>query len=276
MVRIPIDDVSSMSYETVAFDTRDHIAWITLNRPDVGNTINIQMATELEEICQRVNQDQDIRAVVIGGGRAQAFCLGEDLDQFSGTVLGDSPSLSALKDFSLRHNVAAVVASIECPVIAAMNGDAAGMGLALALACDLRIASDQAFFSVPDLSRGYLMSSGITQWLPRIVGRGKAMELILTCQPVDAHEALRMGLVHRLAPADQVLTETETIATQIASGAPVALRYVKEAVNKGMDLTLAQGLRLECDLYMILQTTQDRVEGIRAFREKKQPLFRGQ
>jgi methylglutaconyl-CoA hydratase len=265
-----------MSYDTIGFDKKDHVAHITLNRPDVGNAINIQMATELEEICQKVNQDQDIRVIIISGAGAQAFCLGEDLNQFSSTILADSPSLTTLKDFALRHNVAAVVAAIECPVIAAINGDASGMGLALALACDLRIASDQALFGVPDLSRGYLMASGITQWLPRIVGRGKAMELVLTAQPIDANEALRIGLVHRLTAPEQVLTESDKAASQIASGAPVALRYVKEAINKGMDLTLEQGLRLECDLYMILQTTQDRVEGIRAFRDKKQPLFRGE
>src|SRR4030042_1541482 len=242
---------SLMSYDTIGFDKKDHVAHITLNRPDVGNAINIQMATDLEDICQKVNQDQHIRVVVISGAGAQAFCLGEDLDQFSSTILGDSPSLTTLKDFALRHNVAAMVASMECPVIAAINGDASGMGLALALACDLRIASGQALFGVHDLSRGYLMASGITQWLPRIVGRGKAMGLVLTAQPIDANEALRIGLGHRLAAPEQVPTESHKAASQIASEAPVALRYLKEAINKGMDLTLEQGLRLECDLYMI-------------------------
>lgn len=265
-----------MMLDLVHFGKKDHIGRITLSRPDVGNAINIQVATELEEICRSVNQDQDIRAVVLTSAGPKAFCLGEDLNQFSGTVLGNSQSLSALKALSLHHNVAAMVASIECPVIAAINGDASGIGLALALACDLRIASDQALFSVPDVSRGYLMASGITQWLPRIVGRGKALELILTSRSVDADEALRIGLVHRLAAPARVLTESEQAAAHIASGAPLALRYVKEAINKGMDLSLAQGLRLECDLYMILQTTHDRVEGIRAFREKRQPTFRGE
>ena len=265
-----------MNYETLAYDTRDHIARITLNRPQVGNAINIQMATELEDLCQRVNQDPDVRVLIITGSGSKAFCLGEDLDQFSSAILGSSPSLAELKEFSLCCNVAAMVAAIECPVLASLNGDTLGMGLAMALACDLRLASDQAFFAVPDLSRGYFIASGITQWLPRIVGRGKAMEMILTAEPVDAPQAHRIGLVHRLAAPEQVLAETEKLADEIASRAPVALRYVKEATNKGMDLTLEQGLRLECDLYMILQTTQDRIEGISAFREKKQPLFRGE
>jgi enoyl-CoA hydratase/carnithine racemase len=265
-----------MGYHMVAFETRDHVGWITLNRSEAGNAINIQMAREIEQVSHRVNQDQDIRAVVITGSGVSAFCLGEDLDDLSLTVEGDSPSSSLVNDSAPHDSVAAMIASIECPVIAAINGDASGMGLALALACDLRIASDRAAFSIPDLSRGYLTSSGITQWLPRIVGRGKAMELMLTSDPIDAPEALRIGLVHRLAPPEEVLPEAEKLATQIASGAPLALRYVKEAVNKGMDLTLAQGLRLECDLYMILQTTQDRVEGITAFREKRQPHFTGE
>jgi len=265
-----------MGYDTVAFETRDHVGWITLNRPEAGNAISIQMAREIEQVSHRINQDQDIRAVVITGSGVRAFCLGEDLDQLSAALHSDFLPSPAMADALPHDSVAAMIASIECPVIAAINGDASGTGLALALACDLRIASDRAAFCVPDLSRGYLMSSGITQLLPRIVGRGKAMELMLTSDPIDAPEALRIGLVHRLAPPDEVLSEAEKPATQIACGAPLALRYVKEAVNKGMDLTLAQGLRLECDLYMILQTTRDRVEGITAFREKRPPHFAGE
>jgi enoyl-CoA hydratase/carnithine racemase len=265
-----------MGYDTIAFETRDHVGWITLNRPEAGNAISIQMAREIEQVSHRINQDQDIRAVVLTGSGAKAFCLGDDLDELSLTVERNPPSSSPVDAPAPHVSVPAMIASIECPVIAAINGDASGIGLALALACDLRIASDRAAFCVPDLSRGYFMSSGITQWLPRIVGRGKAMELMLTSDAIDAPEALRIGLVHRLAPPDAVLAEAEKLATQIASGAPLALRYVKEAVNNGMDLTLAQGLRLECDLYMILQTTRDRVEGITAFREKRPPHFTGE
>jgi len=265
-----------MSYKAVVYDKRDYVSYITLNRPEAANAIDIQMAVELEEVCQRITRDQDTRVVIISGAGGKDFCSGEDLGQFSGAILGDPPSLSALKEFTLRYNVAAMVAAIQCPVVAAVNGNAFGAGLALALACDLRIASEEASFAVPDLSRGYLTASGITQWLPRIVGRGKTMEIILTAQPIDAREAHRIGLVHRLVPPREVLPEAEKLAREIASRAPVAMRYAKEAVNKGMDLTLEQGLRLECDLYMILQTTQDRIEGIKAFREKKQPRFKGE
>jgi enoyl-CoA hydratase/carnithine racemase len=265
-----------MGYDTIAFETRDHVGWITLNRPEAGNAISIQMAREIQQVSHRINQDEDIRAVVITGSGAKAFCLGEDLDELSATFHTDSLPSSVMADALPHDSVPVMIASIECPVTAAINGDAIGMGLALALACDIRIASDEAKFCVPDVGRGYFMSTGITQLLPRIVGRGKAMELMLTSDTIDAPEALRIGLVHRVVPPDQVHAEAEKVATQIASGAPLALRYVKETVNKGMDLTLEQGLRLECDLYMILQTTKDRVEGIRAFREKRQPHFTGE
>ena len=262
--------------QSIGFDKKRHLCRITLNRPEAGSAISIQMARDIEQVSHRINQDQDIRAVVVTGSGARAFCLGEDLDALSLAVGGDSPFSSLVDDSAPHVNVPAMIASIECPVTAAINGDASGTGLALALACDLRIASDRSAFCVPDVSRGCLMSSGITQLLPRIVGRGKAIEMILTSRPIDAHEALRVGLVHRLTPHDRVLVEAEKLASQIASAAPLALRYVKEAINKGMDLTLAQGLRLECDLYMILQTTQDRVEGITAFREKRPPHFAGE
>lgn len=265
-----------MSYEAITYQKKDQVCYITLNRPEVANAINIQMAVELSEVCCRINQDEDTRAVVISGAGNKDFCSGEDLSQFSQAVLSESPSLTELKEFTLRYNIAAMVAGIECPVIAAINGDALGAGLALALSCDLRITSDSAVFGVPDIARGYLLANGITQWLPRIVGRSKALELILTAEPIDAKEAERIGLVHRLVQHDEVLSQAEKLAHEIASRAPIALRYAKEVVNKGLDLTLEQGLRLECDLYMILQTTQDRIEGVESFREKRQPHFRGE
>lgn len=265
-----------MSYEAITYQKKDQVCYITLNRPEVANAINIQMAVEVGEVCNRINQDEDTRVVIISGAGGKVFCSGEDLSQFSRSILSESPSLTELKEFTLHYNVAAMVAGIECPVVAAINGDALGAGLALALSCDLRIASDRALFSVPDIARGYLLASGITQWLPRIIGRGKALELILTSEPIDAKEAHRIGLVHRFVQHDEVLSQAKKLADEIASKAPIALRYAKEVVNKGLDLTLEQGLRLECDLYMLLHTTQDRIEGVEAFREKRQPHFRGE
>ena len=172
-------------------------------------------------------------------------------------------------------NVATAIASIDRPVIAAINGDALGEGLELALSCDIRLASDKARFGFPQVASGLIPMNGGTQRLPRLIGKGKALELILTAETIDAEEAFEIGLVSKVIPQEKLASEAETLAQNIASKAPISLRYVKEAVNKGMDLTLEQGLRLEADLYFLLHTTADRMEGIRAFLEKRPPKFKG-
>ncbi len=264
-----------MDYKTIIYHKKDQIAHITLNRPEVANVINTEMAVELREACHRINQGEDVKVVIISGA-GKAFCAGEDLSQISGAVLSELTSPAELREFTQRYNVAAAVAGIGCPVIAAINGDALGAGLVLALSCDLRFASQKSSFGVPDIERGYFLASGITQWLPRIVGRGKAMEMVLTAELLDASEAQRIGLVHRVVEPDEVILQAEKLAIETVSKAPIALRYAKEAIHKGLDLTLDQGLRLECDLYMLLQTTQDRIEGVKAFLEKRHPQFKGE
>ena len=265
-----------MSHEPIQYNNKGYVGYITLNRPEADNAIDLDMAAALQEVCRRVNQDPKVRVVVIGGAGNKAFCSGEDLGLLSKSAYGEAPSLDSLKDFTRRYNVAEMVSGIECPVVAAVNGDAWGAGLAMALACDLRIASAQASFGVGDLARGCLLANGLTQLLPRIVGRGKAMELLLTAETIEASEALNIGLVHRVVPHQDVVSEAVKMAEDMASKGPIALRYAKEAVNKGMDLTLEQALRLECDLYMLLHTTHDRTEGIKAFREKRKPSFNGE
>jgi enoyl-CoA hydratase/carnithine racemase len=167
------------------------------------------------------------------------------------------------------------VAAIDRPVIAAINGDALGPGLELALSCDIRLASSQARFGFPEVASGVIPTGGGTQRLPRIIGRGQALELILTARTISAEEALEIGLVSQVVAPENLAAETETLAANIAAKAPVAVRYIKEAVNKGMDLTLEQGLRLEADLYFLLHTTVDRTEGVKAFRAKRPPRFKG-
>ncbi|MDM7999434.1 MAG: enoyl-CoA hydratase-related protein [Dehalococcoidia bacterium] len=265
-----------MAEEPVLYQKKGGVAWITLNRPEAGNAIDLGMMSALEHTCLQANQDPDIRVVVITGAGSTAFCIGEDpalpLENTSGGGLPED----TLADFALRRNVGEIVSRIECPVVAALNGDARGAGLALALACDLRIASANASFSAGDFAHACLLANGLTQFLPRIIGRGKALEMLLTGESVSAAEALTIGLVHRVVPPQDVASEAAKMANDIAAKAPVALRYAKEAVNKGMDLTLDQALRLECDLYMILHTTHDRTEGITSFREKRKPTFKGE
>jgi len=265
-----------MSHDLVLCEKRGHVSYVTLNRPEVDNAIDTEMAVALQEVCRKINQDPETRVAVLTASGTKAFCSGEDLQKFSGSVSGDDPSLDSLKQFSLRYNVAEMVAGIECPVVAAINGDAFGAGLALALASDLRIASAQASFGVGDAAHSIMLANGLTQLLPRIVGRGKAMQLLLTGESITASEALNIGLLHRVVAHNDVLSEAAKMAEDMASKAPIALRYAKEAVNKGMDLTLEQALRLECDLYMVLHTTRDRTEGITSFRDKKKPSFRGE
>ncbi len=247
-----------MSYSTIIYAKKDHIVRITLNRPKAGNSINLKLAQELEDVCDQINQDEAVYVVTVTGS-GDAFC------SFGDGEPGDLPPC----------HPAAAMASIDRPVIAAINGDALGPGLELALSCDIRLASDKATFGFPEVSKGLIPSDGGTQRLPRIVGRGKALELILTAETITAEEALAIGLVSRVVSPKELMPEAEALAKTIAAKGPIALRFIKEAVNKGLDLTLEQGLRLEADLYFLLHTTADRTEGIKAFLEKRKPKFKG-
>jgi len=262
-----------MGYTTITYAEEEHIARIVLNRPDAGNSVNQQLAQELEEVCREINQDEAVYVVTITGAGNEAFCRGSELEQLiqSGSTVTDA-YYSALA----RLNVAAAVAGIDRPVLAAINGDAIGQGLELALSCDIRLAASGARFGFPQVAAGIIPTGGGTQRLPRLIGRGKALELILTAETIGAEQALAIGLVSQVFPGEALASEVESLATTIAEKAPISLRYVKEAVNKGMDLTLEQGLHLEADLYCLLQTTSDRTEGIKAFLEKRAPQFKGE
>jgi len=246
-----------MSYRTIIYEKKGQIACITLNRPRAQNAINARMAQELADACRQVNEDEEISAVLL-------LAAG---DNFSS---GSDPG-----EWELAGGAPRAIASLERVVIAAINGDALGEGLELALSCDIRVAADGARFCLPHTGYGLIPRGGGTQRLPRLVGRGKALEMILTAEPIDAAEAHRIGLVNRVVPSGELLGEAEEIARRVVSCGPIALRYCKEAVNKGLDLTLEQGLGLEADLYFLIQTTADRMEGIRAFLEKRPPQFKG-
>jgi enoyl-CoA hydratase len=248
-----------MPLSSIIYAKKGHIAQVTLNRPEANNVINQQLAQELEEICLQINQDDDIYVMTVTGVGDKAFCSGSELDPVE-----------------LYHSSASAIAGVERPVIAAINGEALGQGLELALSCDIRIASDKARLGLPQVARGLIPMDGGTQRLPRIIGRGKALELLLTGETIRANEAFKIGLVSKVVPPEKLSGEVGELAENIAAKGPIAVRYIKEAVNKGLDMTLEQGLRLEADLYFLLHTTSDRTEGIRAFLEKRNPQFRGQ
>lgn len=236
----------------IIFHVENHVATITLSRPEAGNRITEEMAADLETLVLKINLDDSVYVVFLEGA-GKDFCIGADFE----------PG---------RCHPAASLAAIDRPIFAAVNGQAAGEGLEMALACDLRLAEAQARFVLPQIGLGRLPADGATQRLPRIVGKARALEMLLLAEPVSAEEALAIGLVNRVC-AD-LKAESLTLAAAIAAKAPVSARFVKEAVNKGLDLTLDQGIRLEEDLYFLLHTTADRTEGIHAFLEKRPPEYK--
>ena len=256
-----------MPFETLIYEKTGGVGMITINRPTVNNAINVWLVDELTDVCADINHDEETRAVIITGTGEKAFCVGIDLSEFS--------SLAGINQRAKLLSVAAPVASLKSPVIAAINGDALGQGLELALACDLRVAAETAHFALPHIASGLIPWDGATQRLPRIVGKAKAMEMILTGESMDAIDAYRIGLVSKVVPLEELIPFVIQMGQAMASKASLALKYAKEAIHEGLDLTLEQGLRLEADLYFLLQTTEDRTEGIRAFQEKRHPQFKG-
>ena len=246
---------------------KESVATITLGRSKAKNGINTRMSAGLKDIRTDIARDKSVKVVVITGEDPEVFCAGTDIEE-----------LYAFKSRAERialFSVASTITRFSCPTIAAVNGDALGQGLELALACDLRICSHTAAFGMPQPTAGEMPWDGGTQRLARLVGRAMALELMLLGETIDAPEAHRIGLVHGIIPPDELMTVVMDLARNMAAKSPVSLAYVKEAIHKGMDLTLEHGLGLEADLYYLIHTTGDRTEGIKAFREKRPPQFMG-
>jgi len=240
---------------SVEISLEDGCLFATLQRSRVGNRISAAMAATLMDLAETVEDDESIRVFLMTGADG-TFCTGFDDD--------------------VDARLVETVAIISKPTVAVVNGEAHDEGLELALACDLRAASVKASFALGQLQRGVLPHFGGTQRLPRLIGAAPALQMILTGEPIRGDEALRLGLVTYVArnPGDLDRMMRELAAT-LASRGPLGVRMVKDAVRKGHDMTLEQGIRLEEDLYALLQTTTDRAEGIRAFLERRKPLFKG-
>ena len=256
-----------MLYQTVSLEKVDHVLVVSLSDTVNDPTGMARRSDELTEICARMAWDEETRVIVLTGSGEKSFSLDTGLSR-SATGTGEEDEI---RFFS----VAEPIAGVDRPVIAAINGDAIGQGLEIALACDIRIALGTSRFGLPQIKNGAMPWDGGTQRLTRLVGRGKALEMILGGETIGAGEAQRIGLVSQVVPSNELMVVAMKSAREMASKGSIALRYTKEAVYQGMDLTLEQGLRLEADLYFLIHTTRDREEGIKAFREKKTPKFEG-
>jgi len=256
--------------KTVRYEAKDGIALITLNRPDVLNAMNTPMRAELQEIFTRLRTDDTVKVAVVAGTGERAFCAGADIREFL-----EPPRPTHFRETRRRLDFRSEMDRCPQPIIAAIRGFALGGGLELALACDIRIAAEDAQLGLTEINLAIIPGGGGTQRLPRLVGRGKALEMILTGMRVPAAEALRIGLVERVVPVAELMPAAQGLARDIAAKAPIALRYAKEAVVGGLGLPLQDGIRLENDLATLLRTTEDRVEGARAFVEKRRPKWTG-
>lgn len=258
-----------MGYENLIIEKRGRVAWLTVNRPDKLNALNLRTREEILAVFKELREDSAVRVVVITGAGAKAFIAGADIGEFAGTtpleqreIMAKSRAFDAMEDFPK-------------PVIAMINGYALGGGCELAMACDIRIASSTAKLGQPEIKLGIIPGGGGTQRLARLVGEGKALELILTGDTINADEALRLGLVNHVVPPEELETKTMEIADKIAAMGPVALQMAKKAVKNAARLNLPAGLESESDLFALCFASQDREEGVRAFLEKRKPVFTG-
>lgn len=259
-----------MAYSTLLFQVRDGIATITVNRPDKLNALNAAVIEDLGQAINAVAADPAARAVILTGAGEKAFVAGADI----GEIAGQTPA--AGKTRSLRgQEVFRRFEAIRKPVVAAVNGFCLGGGCELAMACHMRIASERARFGQPEVKLGIGPGYGGTVRLPRLVGRGRALELLLTGEMIDAQEAWRIGLVNRVVPADQLLPEAEKLLGTVLAQGPLAVATVLEAVDAGQDMTAAQALLLEANHFGLLSSTEDKQEGMRAFLEKRPARFQG-
>lgn len=259
-----------MTFENILFEIRDDIAFVTLNRPKVLNALNAPTLKELHAVTETIRGDNSIRAVVLTGAGEKAFAAGADIQELAQANAMDGRELAL-------HGQAVFRAIETCgkPVVACVNGFALGGGCELALACHLRVASETARFGQPEVKLGLIPGYGGTQRLARLVGKGVALQMILTGEMVSAADALRVGLVNEVVAPDQLLARGEAIARTIAGMAPLAVRYSLEAIDRGYDLPLEEALSLEAALFGLACGTQDKAEGTAAFLAKRSPVWKG-
>ncbi len=259
-----------MDYQTLLLEHRDGIAIVTINRPDKLNALSDDVVRELGRAFAALKDDGAVRGVILTGAGPKAFVAGADIGDLAkqGVLDGRQRALSG-------QEVLFAIERLGKPVLAAVNGFALGGGCELAMACHLRIASENARFGQPEVNLGITPGYGGTQRLPRIVGKGNALYMLLTGEHVNAAEALRIGLVSRVVPLDQLMAEAEKLMRTIIGKGPLALKLTMEAVDRGLETSLEDGLRIEADAFGLVASTQDMKEGLTAFLEKRPAKFTG-
>lgn len=258
-------------FETIIYEKREGVAWITINRPEVRNAMNSKVRTELKEALKKAEADPEVKAVVITGAGGN-FAAGADLREFA--ELSPEEMKNWLDQYGIQ-TVAEIITKMGKPVVAAVDGFCLGGGLELAMACDMIIATDRARFGQPEIRVGLIPGGGGTQRLPRLVGPHKAKEYIFTGNIIDASEAERIGLVNMVVPPEQLTEAVEKLLKRIVDKSPIMLKLAKEAVNAALELPLSKGLEYEKELFLKCWATEDRLEGVRAFLEKRKPVFKG-
>lgn len=259
-----------MSFDNLLVERDGAVAIVTINRPKVLNALNAQTLDELRRIVLELKRDEAIRAVVVTGAGEKSFIAGADI----GELAVQTPAGGKEHAHQGQH-VLNLIEGMGKPVIAAINGFCLGGGCELAMACTLRIAADTARIGQPEVNLGLIPGFAGTQRLARLVGKGRALEMILTGAPITAEEAWRIGLVNRVVPAAELVPAARALATELAAKAPLAVRYAIEATNRGLEMTQAEGAFLETTLFGLVASTADMREGTRAFLEKRKPEFKG-
>jgi enoyl-CoA hydratase/carnithine racemase len=254
----------------VLVETRDRIAFVTLARPTAANALSRALVAALSRVLAELRDDDGVRALVLTGAGERAFCAGADLKERRGMSLDDTRAF--LRDLNRTFDI---MAAFERPVVAAINGAAFGGGLELALACDVRVAADTAEMGLTETRLGIIPGAGGTQRLARIAGVGAAKELILTGRRIGAARARELGIVSEVVPAAELAAAAARWAAEMASGGPLAVALAKQAIDRGLDLPLAEGLALERALYEDVLVSEDRNEGLAAFAEKRPPVYKG-
>jgi enoyl-CoA hydratase/carnithine racemase len=259
-----------MAYENILFEKKNAIAYVTVNRPKVLNALNMATMEELRSAFHEIKNDDGVRVVILTGAGEKAFIAGADIGE-----LARHDAVSGKAYTHRGQSVLNLIENLGKPVIACINGFALGGGCEIAMACTMRLASDNAKLGQPEVKLGIIPGYGGTQRLPRLVGKGIAMQQVLTGEMISAQEAHRIGLVNEVIAPAELIPRAEAIAQKIIANAPLAVQYAMEAVNKGMEMTLAEGLFLEATLFGVCCATEDKKEGTTAFLEKRAAAFKG-